>query len=276
MTPRYATEASADAVDSALTPRDRDILKKVSDLRFASGDQLARMCFIEDDPLSQARAARRALLRLVNLDGLARLPRRVGGVRAGSAGFVYYLGSVGYRLAVRYGWQPERRRRRSDLPGTAFLNHSLAVAELHTLLVEADRSRRFELLELSAEPSCWRSYGGIGTQRPLTLKPDSYVRLGVGEFEDSYFVELDRGTEGTKTIERKLAEYVAYEGAGVEQDRRGVFPRVLWLTPDAGRAESIAGSVRGLARPKRELFAVALVADAIDVVAGTSANTPTI
>jgi hypothetical protein len=267
MTPHYATEASADAADSALTPRDRTVLKKVSDLRFASGDQLARMCFIEDDPLAQARAARRALLRLVKLDALARLPRRVGGVRAGSAGFIYYLGSVGYRLAVRFGWQPERRRRRSDLPGTAFLNHALAVAELHTLLIEADRSRRFELLELSAEPSCWRSYGGTGTQRPLTLKPDSYIRLGVGEFEDSYFVELDRGTEGTKTIERKLKEYVAYEASGAEQDQRGVFPRVLWLTPDAGRAEGIAGSVRGLARAKRKLFAVSQFKDAIEAVA---------
>jgi hypothetical protein len=272
MTPRYATEASADAADSALTPRDRAVLKTVSDLRFASGDQLARVCFIEDDPLAQARAARRALLRLVKLDALARLPRRVGGVRAGSDGFVYYLGSVGQRLAVRYGWQPERRRRRSDLPGTAFLNHSLAVAELHTLLIEADRSRRFELLELSAEPPCWRSYGGIGTQRAMTLKPDSYVRLGVGEFEDSYFVELDRGTEGSKTIERKLGEYVAYAGAGIEQDRRGVFPRVLWLTPDADRAEGIEASIRRLLLPSRELFAVALQAEAIDAFAGTSAT----
>lgn len=274
MTLRYATEATTDAVDLALTSRDRTVLKRVSDLRFASGDQLARLCFIEDDPLAQARAARRALLRLVKQGALARLPRRVGGVRSGSAGFVYFLGSVGYRLAVRYGWQPERaRRRRSDLPGTAFLNHSLAVAELHTLLVEADRSRRFELLELSAEPSCWRSYGGVGGQRALTLKPDSYARLGVGEFEDSYFVELDRGTEGSTTIERKLAEYVAYAGSGVEQDRRGVFPRVLWLTPDADRAEAIEASIRRLAPSNRNLFAVARVADAIDVVAGTSTNT---
>jgi hypothetical protein len=157
MNRRYSTEASADAADSAFTDRDRTVLKTVSDLRFASGDQLARICFIEDDPLVQARAARRALLRLTKLDALARLPRRVGGVRSGSAGFVYHLGSVGQRLVVRYGWQPERLRRRSDVPGLAFLNHALAVAELHTLLIEADRSRRFELLELSAEPSSWRS-----------------------------------------------------------------------------------------------------------------------
>ncbi|MGD9735226.1 MAG: replication-relaxation family protein [Solirubrobacterales bacterium] len=273
MTRRYATEASANAADSSLTERDRGILGTVSELRFVSGDQLKRLHFIETDPQAQARAARRALIRLVRLDVLARLPRRIGGVRAGSAGFVYHLGAVGHRLAVRYGWQPERRRRRSDIPGTAFLNHSLAVAELHTLLVEADRSRRFELLELSAEPSCWRSYGGVGAQRGQTLKPDSYVRLEQGEFEDSYFIEVDRGTEGSKTIDRKLKEYVAYAATGIEQDRRGVFPRVLWLAPDAERVAAIEAIVGRLSPGSRELFAVAALSDAEDVVPTTSTNT---
>src|SRR3954451_8643831 len=123
MTRRYAARAAVDAAEQALTDRDRSLLRFVSDLRFVSGDQLARAHFIEADPVAQARAARRALIRLVRLDVLARLPRRVGGVRAGSPGFVYHLGAVGHQLAVRYGWQPERRRRRSDVPGTAFLNH---------------------------------------------------------------------------------------------------------------------------------------------------------
>lgn len=273
MTRPYAGRTSVEIADLSLTDRDRSLVRSVSDLRFVSGDQLARLHFIEADPQAQARAARRALVRLVRLDVLARLPRRVGGVRSGSAGFVYHLGVVGYRLAVRYGWQPERRRRRSDVPGTAFLNHSLAVAELHTLLVEADRSRRIELLELSAEPSSWRSYGGVGVQRAQTLKPDSYVRLGLGEYEDSYLIEVDRGTEGSTTIERKLREYVAYEASGIEQEARGVFPRVLWLTPDVGRAAAIEAVVRRLSKASRELFAVALLGDAADVVSGTSTAT---
>jgi hypothetical protein len=174
-----------------------------------------------------------------------------------------------------YGWQPERRRRRSQIPGTFFLNHTLAIAELHTLLVEADRSRRFELLELAAEPACWRSYGGIGGQRQATLKPDSYVRLGVGDWEDSYFIEVDMGTEGSQTLDRKLKEYVAYAATGVEQDKRGVFPRALWLTPDTERSAVIERCVRRLPAASRELFAVALRADALDVVSGTSSNTLT-
>jgi hypothetical protein len=270
---RYVTQAAVEALRTRLDTRDLAILKTVSDLRFVSGNQLARMHFAgaEDAP-AQARAPRRALVRLVRLDCLSRLPRRVGGVRAGSAGFVYHLGLAGERLAVRDGWQPERRRRRSDSPGTAFLNHTLAIAGLHMLLIEADRSRRFELLELAAEPASWRSYGGVGGQGQATLKPDSYVRLGVGEFEDSYFIELDMGTEGSKTIDRKLRDYVAYETTGIEQDRHGVFPKALWLTPDAERADAIERSVRRLPAAARVLFAVAPQADALDVVASTSAN----
>lgn len=145
------------------------------------------------------------------------------------------------------------------------MSHSLAVAELHTLLMEGDRSRRFELLALSAEPACWREYaGGIGSQGQATLKPDSYVRLGVGDYEDSYFVEVDMGSEGSHTLGRKLGEYVAYQASGSEQEQRGVFPRVLWLAPDTERAEVIGDCVEGLPPASRELFAVALQADAVD------------
>jgi hypothetical protein len=271
MSRNYVTAARLEGVDARLTDHDRAVLHAVSDLGFVSGDQLRRMHFaVEADAAAQARAARRALVRLVRLDCLARLPRRVGGVRSGSAGFVYRLGLAGQRVAFLYGWQPERRGRRSHVPGTFFLNHSLAVAELFALLIEGDRSRRFELLELSAEPACHRRYGGIGSQGQATLKPDSYVRLGVGDYEDSYFMEVDMGSEGSHTLERKLHEYVAYQASGREQEQRGVFPRVLWLAPDAERVAVIGQCIRRLTPSVRELFAVALQADALDVVSGTS------
>jgi hypothetical protein len=255
----------------ALSDRDLAVLKTVSDLRFVKGKQLARIHFAQaDGAAARTRTARRALVRLVRHDYLARLSRRVGGVRSGSAGFIYCLGLAGQRLAILHGWQPERRRRRSQVPGTRFLGHTLAVAELHTLLIEADRSRRFELLELAAEPACWRSFGGIGGQRPATLKPDSYVRLGMGEFEDSYFIEIDMGTEGSQTLLAKLKQYVAYRAAGSEQDQRGVFPKVLWLVPDERRVGAVEGCVAGLSRASRELFAVARQEDVLDVVSGTS------
>jgi hypothetical protein len=272
MTRQYVTAALLERIAAHLTDHDRAVLHTVSDLGFVSGDQLRRMHFAVDaDTVVQARATRRALIRLTRLDCLARLPRRVGGVRSGSAGFVYRLGLAGQRVAVLYGWQPARRGRRSYVPGTFFLNHRLAVAELFALLKEGDRSRRFELLELSAEPACWREYaGGIGSQGQAILKPDAYVRLGIGDYEDSYLVEIDMGSEGSQTLGRKLREYVTYEASGAEQEARGVFPRVLWLAPDADRADAIERCIEALPSAVRELFAVARQADALDVVAGTS------
>jgi hypothetical protein len=263
MSRSYLTASGLRELQSKLTARDLDVLRRVSDLRFITGDQLTRLCFADtDDQAANGRAARRALLRLIQLGALERLPRQVGGVRAGSAGFVYHLGLSGQRLAAERGWRPERRRRRSLTPGTLFVRHALQVSELHTRLVEADRSRRFELLELTSEPACWRSWGGLAAQRQ-TLKPDSYVRLGVGAYEDSYFVEIDRGTEGSRTIVRQLAIYLAYYANGKEQQSRGVFPRVLWLAPDSKRVAMIEDSVASLPRADRELFQVGRFEDTV-------------
>lgn len=252
-------------LDRQLVGRDLLVLEHISTLRFVTGAQLTRLCFTEADPAANARASRRALLRLTRLGLLERLPRRVGGVRAGSAGYVYRLGIGGQRLASLRGWQPERRGRRSLVPGTLFVAHALQVGELHTRLIEADRSQRIELLELTAEPSCWRSYEGLGSQR-LTLKPDSYVRLGIDDYEHSYFLEIDRGTEGSRTVERQLDQYVAYYLSDREQAEQGVFPRVLWLTPDQQRADVIEDCVQRLGRAERELFQVARFTDALTVM----------
>jgi hypothetical protein len=268
MSGRYLTAARLDALGAALSGRDLDVMERVSALRFVSGAQLTRLCFADlGDMAACARAARRALLRLTGLGVLERLPRTIGGVRAGSAGFVYRLGHVGLRLAIRRSLLPERKWRRSFAPGMLFVRHALAVAELHTVLTENDRSRSIELLELSAEPSCHRNYDGLGGQR-LTLKPDSYARLGAGDYEDSFFIEVDRGTEGSRAIERQFDQYLAYYASDREQAERGVFPRVLWLAPGDERLGVIKDNIFALTRSNRELFQVARFDRALDAMSG--------
>jgi hypothetical protein len=269
MTTRYLTAAVMDKLHRQLTKHDRAVLNSVSELRFMTGSQLTRMHFTDGpDAAASARAARRALLRLTRLGCLERLPRQVGGARGGSAGFVYRLGPAGQRLAVERGWQPKRRWRRSRVPGTLFLAHALQVAELHTQLTEADRSRRIELLELSAEPACWRRYGGIGAQG-IILKPDSYLCLGAGEFEVVYFIEVDMGTEGSRAVEWQLRRYLDYEASGREQATHGVFPKTLWLALDDKRVDAITACVERLPRGARELFQAAPFTDALRVVSDT-------
>lgn len=273
MSARNITAAVVKKLRGQLTEQDYALVRRVSDLRYVSGSQLTRIHFAgSSDAVVNARAARRALLRLTRLGCLERLARRVGGARAGSAGFIYRLAPAGQRLAVERGWQPEGRRRRSQVPGTLFVDHALKVSELHTLLTEADRSRRIELLELDAEPACHRRYGGIGGQLRV-LKPDSFARLGAGDYEDSYFIEVDMGTEGSRALERQLKDYLDYEANGAEQAARGVFPKCLWLAPTPKRVSAIEGCVAGLPPSARELFQVALFTDSVEVMSSTSKAT---
>ncbi len=262
MNARYVTTAVLRKLSAQLTERDYEVVQTVSALRFASGLQIQRMHFADSTDAGNARAARRALLRLVRLGVLKRLPRSVGGARAGSVGFVYRLGRTGQRLATMRGWLPDNRQWQSHVPGRLFLDHALQVAELHTLLVETDRTGRVELLSLEAEPACWRHYG----QRTI-LKPDSYVRLGSGDYEDSYFIEVDMGTESSRTLQRKLSDYLAYETSGREQAEHGVFPKTLWLAPDAERAGVIRDCIARLPRSARELFQVASFPGLLDTLA---------
>jgi Replication-relaxation len=262
MSGTYLTAARLRDLDAQLADRDRAVLRRVSGLRFVSGAQLTRLHFTG----VPARTTRQALLRLVRLEVLERLPRPVGGVRAGSAGYVYRVGPAGERLAGSYGWLPEGRKWQAHVPGTLFVGHALGVAELHTRLVEADRAGSVELLELVGESASWRDYGGpFG---PRTLKPDSYVRLGVGEYEDSYFIEVDLGTEGSRALLGKLGQYAEYAASGQEQTQRGVVPVSFWLTPDPQRAWVIWDCIARLPQSDQKLFRVAPFSEAVALMGG--------
>ncbi|MEA2901384.1 MAG: hypothetical protein QOH36_1271 [Actinomycetota bacterium] len=105
------------------------------------------------------------------------------------------------------------------------------------------------------------------------MKPDAAVRLGADEYEDHWFIEVDRGTESPAVIERKAAVYRSYWSTGREQAELGAFPRVLWLVPDERRRAVLVHALgRGPAEAWR-LHSVARFADAIPgLVAGAGEN----
>jgi hypothetical protein len=57
--------------------------------------------------------------------------------------------------------------------------------------------------------------------------------------EQLAFVEIDRATEGSAAIARKLEVYRAYWASGAEQAQRGVFPKVVWLGTTERRARQL-------------------------------------
>jgi hypothetical protein len=244
------------AVADGMPLRDRQIVETVARLTLVSGGQLINLFFNSiSTPSTQSRRARRVMGRLVAERVLDRLERRRGGAGGGSSTWVYALGPAGRRMIAYWAGEGLPRSRSAYEPGAVWTAHTLAVSDVYVRLREAERAGGVELLAFDAEPTCWRRYTRLGGAAS-TLKPDAYVRLGIGEFEDSFFIEVDLGSERRGQLVRQHRAYGEYFRSGVEQTARGVFPSVLWIVPDPRRAALLADIHRGLPEPARRLFTV--------------------
>ncbi len=236
----YVSARGVARLRERLSKRDMAIIRQVGELRLMSARQLEAIHFPEaehDNAAAAMRARQRVLARLVRDGLLMALDRRIGGVRAGSAGLVLGLGPLGQRVLNLDG-----PRRRAHEPGLRFVDHTLAIAQLVVDAHVASRQGALELLACEAEPMCWREFGGIGGRR--VLRPDAFLSLGVGEYELRWFIEVDRASESLPVVIRKCRLYADYYQAGVEQARGGgVFPRVCWVVPDEARAERVGRAI---------------------------------
>ena len=136
------------------------------------------------------------------------MSRVIGGIRAGSTGYVYGLSGLGQAVLDVPGTYGRRRRSAWETK-PYFQDHVLAVSELCVCLTETCRDGSAELVAFDGEPSCWRTYTGSGGEVAI-VKPDAYVCVGVGEIERSTFVEIDLATESPNTVYRKCQAFVSY------------------------------------------------------------------
>jgi hypothetical protein len=249
---------------AALSDRDIAVLRTLDSFRLATGEHIRRLHFTDGSPVTRARRCRSVLKRLTDHGHIGRLDRQIGGLHAGSQGFVYSLRGRGSGVLARIdGTEPRRNR---GEPGERFVAHVLAITELYVRLSEATTpSDRHELLSFDPEPTCWRRYpaphGGT-----VVIRPDAFLRIADAEYEDVFFVEQDMATESLVTLRAKCQGYVAYWRSGSEQARSGVFPKVIWIVPNQRRAEGVRQIVGRMAQSERALFAVATDADALDAL----------
>jgi hypothetical protein len=253
-----------------LSERERRIIETVVRLRLLSATQLERLYFATTaNPASRARLARRTLARLVELRLLGRLERRIGGVRAGAAGHVYYATTGAQRLVAYWHDEGLGRLRSRYEPNQAFVRHTLGIAESYVRAKEAHHAGTVELLEFQSEPAAWRTFVGPGGAR-LFLKPDAFVRLGVSaEEEEKAFLEIDCGTEGRAALTRKCRAYLMAWQAGIEGE---VFPRVLWITTNQRRVGLLTEVCASMPAEAWKLFAVTTPERALAML--TNANPP--
>ncbi len=236
-----------------LSERDLGIVAQVAELRLMDARQIEALHFGDEHHASRitaTRTCRRVLNRLVERRVLARLDRRVGGVRSGSASFVYCLGPIGQRVLETDG--PRRRFRE---PTATFVDHTLAIGQLVVSLTTAAQQGVCELLAVEAEPACWRPFGALGGRQ--VLRPDLFVSLGVGDYEHRWLVEMDLGSESLPVVIRKCRVYDRYYRSGAEQAKHGVFPRVAWLVPDEHRANRFRDAIGTTGDLDGRLFTVA-------------------
>lgn len=140
-------------------------------------------------------------------------------------------------------------------PGGRYVRHRLAVSELYVSLHEAEREGLLELLAFQAEPDCWRPMtDSLGGQ--TLLKPDAFARVGIGAYEDQYFIEVDLSTESRSVIARKLKTYVSYWNSGIEQQASGVFPRVVLITNSEERKGSLVEVCEHMPAETWQLFTI--------------------
>jgi hypothetical protein len=267
---RRVSQARLIQLSEQLSRRDRDIIETVGQFRLLQAAQIRRLFFSEiTSEAGRARVCRRSLQQLTEHQLLHRLDRRVGGTRAGSSGHVYALSPAARRLLAHWSGAGTASDRGAHEPGTPYAAHTLAIAELYTALVEADRDGQLELLGFETEPARTFPAGFAGT---VTLKPDALVRVGAGAWEHVSFCEIDLGTEGRGTLSRKFRAYTDYHRGGREQARHGVFPRVVVIAPTEHRARYLDDLLANLPSVARQLFATATTETAIATLTGTDAK----
>jgi hypothetical protein len=151
-----------------------------------------------------------------------------------------------------------------------FLDHTLAIADARIELEAASRERLFDLVEVEIEPRSWRRFSGPGGA-PAFVKPDLYVVTGRDDFEDCWFIEIDRGTESPEAISRKCHAYDLYWRSGLEQAEHGTYPLVLWVAPNKRRTQKIDGVIARARNVNRELFRSTITEQLVQTVAGGAA-----
>ena len=218
-----------------LSERDWQVLASVKAFKYLTTRQLSRQHFGLKTAINTIpRHANGALARLRSLGLLVNLQRRIGGVRAGSGGHIWQVTDQAHRLLAFHFGEPIETRKRMYEPGTTFLDHTLAIAEVVITLQEATVDGKVRLKRIQLEPESWRSYLGSAAETTW-LKPDLAAITTTGGYEDHWFFEVDRASEPPGRIVKKCLQYQDYQRTDREQDKYGLFPAVTWVVPNERR-----------------------------------------
>lgn len=210
--------------------------------RLLTGTHLDRLLTEPDmTTLTAGRVRRRVMTRLAGLGLVATLERRIGGVRAGSAGHIYTLSPAGHTfLALRDNKPRPPRQRHANRPGWEFLAHALDISEIYVHLTQTAATATGAAVTVSAfvtEPDCW-----FHPAPDRWIRPDAYTVLQTPTHADCWWLEIDRDTESPARIASKCrtyAEHIHHGGTGPD----GAPPRILFTASTTDRLEVIQSAI---------------------------------
>lgn len=240
--PTRIGRAQLQAIAERLDTTDCELLALLAAHRYATTRQLAQITELSGQYGSAHSALRQTSRRLRRQHGLglvAHLARRIGGTRAGSAGYVWYLTAAGQRL----GDEGRGARRRFQEPSALFLAHTLAITQARVVIEQAIHAVGGHLARLRTEPACWRSWLRLGGALGW-LKPDleAITATDTGA-EDHWLLEVDLDTEHPARLLAKCHDYQAHLASGTFQAQHGYYPQVVWLLTNPTRAGRLAEQI---------------------------------
>ena len=240
--PARIGRAQLQAIAERLDATDRELLELLAAHRYATTRQLAQITELSGQYGSARSALRQTSRRLRRQHGLglvAHLARRIGGTRAGSAGYVWYLTAAGQRLTA----EGRGARRRFQEPSPLFLAHTLAITQARVVIEQAIHAVGGHLARLRTEPACWRSWLRLGGALGW-LKPDlEAITATDAGAEDHWLLEVDLDTEHPARLLAKCHDYQAHLASGTFQAQHGYYPEVVWLLTNQARAGRLAEQI---------------------------------
>lgn len=221
--------------------RDRSIVLSIAMFRQLASGHIAALHFAD---VASPTPQWRAMKRLEAQGFVRRVERRpVGGTGAGSGQVVWQLGPAGHALSERpKGWFAYR----------SIDFHTLAIADAHVELLDAERRGRLTIEDFVTEPETHMMIAGAD------LRPDYYVEASdlIKRRTLTLWIEIDMGTEREKAIKDKLRQYWhAYQHA----TNLDPFPFIVFLAPDELRARRLRKIIEQGSEDAQRLFIVTTI-----------------
>jgi hypothetical protein len=262
--PRYQQMGTGRVGSLVLTDRDRAVLDNLYHYRLLSTSQLELLRQHDPDSDCQFHSRRALNTRLQRLFHHRYVNRVQRPLDKGSLEPIYLLDVNGAKaMAAVYGEVSYKTP--AQLPKGEFIEHTLAINTFRVALDVALRSQdEFVLETWQYAPKLSVPSAQPPERSPKLLIPDAAVTLRREDRRRYFYLEMDLGTEPSRTLREKCETYYSYWRSGAFGKEHGEPAdkgfRVLFVGQSPAREETMQKVIVGLPHG-RAMFLTAVMAD---------------